>query len=322
MVRMVVQALVAVAFGIAALGGAAQAQKFPSRPVTMIVPWPAGGSTDVLLRALAGATEKHLGQPIVIENRPGATGTLGPMKMANEAAPDGHTVAQIAITMFRVPVMTKIGFDPLKELTYIIALTGYTFGVVVREDAPWKTFADLLADAKANPGKINYGTPGAGSSLHISMEQIAKMQGIQWVHVPFKGNAESNNALLGGHIHVVADSTGWAPLVSSGKFRLLVTWGAARTRSWPDVPTLRESGIDLVSVSPFGLAGPKGMQPGVVKVLHDAFKAGLDEPAYTTVMTRLDQERFYLNSADYRAYAERTAADERRSIIDLGLAQN
>jgi tripartite-type tricarboxylate transporter receptor subunit TctC len=300
----------------------AQAQKFPSRPVTLIVPWPAGGSTDVLLRALATATEKHLGQPIVIENRPGAAGTLGPIKMANEASPDGHTITQIPITMFRIPVMTKSSFDPVKELTYIIALTGYTFGVVVREDAPWKTFAELVADAKANPGKINYGTPGAGSSLHIGMEQIAKQQGIKWVHVPFKGNAETMNALLGGHIHAVADSTGWAPLVNSGKLRLLVTWGANRTKSWPAVPTLRETGVDLVSVSPFGLAGPKGMNAGVVKSLHDAFKAGLDEPSYLSVMSKLDQDRFYLNSADYHAYAVRTAAEERRSIIEMGLVQN
>jgi tripartite-type tricarboxylate transporter receptor subunit TctC len=307
---------------LAALIGNAQAQKFPSRPVTLIVPWPAGGSTDVLLRTLATATEKHLGQSIVIENRPGAAGTLAPTQMATSVRPDGYTVAQIAITMFRIPVMTKSAFDPVKELTYIIALTGYTFGVVVREDAPWKTFAELLADAKANPGKINYGTPGAVSSLHITMEQIAKQHGIKWVHVPFKGNAESNNALLGGHIHVVADSTGWAPLVNSGKFRLLVTWGAARTKSWPNVPTLREVGTDIVSVSPFGLAGPKGMDAGVVKALHDAFKAGLDEPSTTAMLAKLDQDRFYLNSADYQAYAARTAAEERRSIIELGLVQN
>jgi tripartite-type tricarboxylate transporter receptor subunit TctC len=288
----------------------------------MIVPWPAGGSTDVLLRALAFATEKHLGQSIVIENRPGAAGTLGPTKMANEASPDGHTIAQIPITMFRIPVMTKSSFNPVKELTYIIALTGYTFGVVVREDAPWRTFVELLADAKAHSGKINYGTPGAGSSLHITMSQIAKQHGIDWVHVPFKGNAETMNALLGGHVHAVADSTGWGPLVNSGKLRLLVTWGASRTKSWPNVPTLREVGTDIVSVSPFGLAGPKGMDANVIKTLHDAFKAGLDEPSYRAVLTKLDQDTFYLNSADYQAYAVRTAAEERRFVTELGLVQN
>ena len=120
----------------AAWSGIAQAQNFPAGPVTLIVPWPAGGTTDVLLRALATATEKHLGQSIVIENRGGAAGTLGPMQMATTGNPDGYTIAQIPITVFRFPVMTKSTFDPTKEFTYIIGLTGYTFGVVVREDAP------------------------------------------------------------------------------------------------------------------------------------------------------------------------------------------
>ena len=189
--------------GLAA--SAAHAQTFPNRPVNLIVPWPAGGTTDVVMRALATATEKHLGQSLVIENRGGASGTLGPAHMAANAKPDGYTVAQIPITVFRLPHMRKTTFDPAKDFTYIIGLTGYTFGVVVRKDAPWKTFQELLADAKANPTKINYGTPGAGTSLHITMEQIAKHQGLKWTHVPFKGNAEATTALLGGHIQVLAD---------------------------------------------------------------------------------------------------------------------
>ncbi len=153
-------------------------------------------------------------------------------------------------------------FDPATDFTYIIGLTGYTFGVVVKADAPWKTFNEFLADAKANPGKLNYGTPGAGTSLHITMEQIAKQQGIKWTHVPFKGNAEATNALLGGHINAIADSSGWAQLVNSGQFRLLVTWGAARTKNWPTAPTLRDIGIDIVSNSPFGIGGAEGHGPG------------------------------------------------------------
>src|SRR5262249_43620464 len=201
---------------------------------------------------------------------------------------DGYTISQIPITIFRFPFMTKTSFDPSADFTYIIGVSGYTFGVVVRDDAPWKTFQEFLADAKANPGKINYGTPGAGTSLHITMEQIAKRQGIKWTPVPFKGNAESMNALLGGHIHPVADSSGWAPLVNAGRFRLLVTWGAARTKNWPDVPTLRDIGIDMVSNSPFGIAGPRGLEASVVKILHDAFKKGLEEPSYAAAMASLD----------------------------------
>ena len=309
-------------FALAGWPGAVRAQDFPARPVTLIVPWPAGGTTDVGMRALASATEKHLGQPIVIENRPGGSGTLGPGQMAATAKPDGYTIAQIPITIFRFPFMTKTTFDPSTDFTYIIAVSGYTFGVVMRDDAPWKTFQELVADAKANPGKINYGTPGAGTSLHITMEQIAKQQGIKWTHVPFKGNAEAMNALLGGHIHAVADSSGWAQLVNTGRFRLLVTWGAARTKNWPNVPTLRDIGIDMVSNSPFGIAGPKGMDAKVVKVLHDAFKKGLEEPSYAAAMAQLDQELFYLGSEDYRKFAMQQIIEAERFIGELGLKQN
>jgi tripartite-type tricarboxylate transporter receptor subunit TctC len=213
----------------------------------------------------------------------------------------------------------KTTFDPSTDFTYIIGVSGYTFGVVVRDDAPWKSFQDLTADAKSNPGKINYGTPGAGTSLHITMEQIARQQGIKWTHVPFKGNAESMNALLGGHIHVVADSSGWAQLVNAGRFRLLVTWGVRRTKNWPDVPTLREIGIDMVSNSPFGIAGPKGMDPKIVRVLHDAFKQGLEEPSYAAAVANLDQELFYLSSEDYQNFAMRQIEEARRFITELGL---
>ncbi len=318
MKRNVLRTVLAAGFALAASVGA-QAQNFPARPVTLIVPWPAGGSTDVGMRALASAAEKHLGQSIVVENRPGGSGTLGPGQMAATARPDGYTIAQIPITVFRFPFMTKTTFDPSTDFTYIIGVSGYTFGVVVRDDAPWKRFQDLTADAKSNPGKINYGTPGAGTSLQITMEQIARQQGITWTHVPFKGNAESMNALLGGHIHVVADSSGWAQLVNAGRFRLLVTWGVARTKNWPDVPTLREIGIDMVSNSPFGIAGPKGMDPKIVRVLHDAFKKGLEEPSYAAAVANLDQELFYLSSEDYQNFAMRQIEEARRFITELGL---
>jgi tripartite-type tricarboxylate transporter receptor subunit TctC len=137
--------------------------------------------------------------------------------------------------------------------------------------------------------------------------------------VPFKGNAEAINALLGGHIHAVADSSGWAQLVNAGRFRLLVTWGAARTKNWPDVPTLRDIGIDMVSNSPFGIAGPKGMEPKLVKALHDAFKKGLEEPSYAEAMARLDQEQFYLSSEDYQKFAMQQIAEASRFIAELGL---
>jgi tripartite-type tricarboxylate transporter receptor subunit TctC len=300
----------------------ASAQRFPSRPVTLIVPWAAGGTTDVTMRALASAAEKHLGQSIVIDNRPGAGGVLGPTQMAASAAPDGYTVAQIPITIFRFPFMRKTTFDPTKDLTYIIGLTGYTFGVAVKSDAPWKTFQELMADAKANPGKINYGTPGAGTSLHITMEQIAKLHGLRWTHVPYKGAAETTAAVMGGHIHALADSSGWGPLVNSGDLRLLVTWGAQRSKGWPNIPTLKETGIDLISNSPFGIAGPKGMDPKIVAVLHNAFRKAMAERSFMDTMTKFDQEEFYFNSADYHAFAMQQIAEQKQLVEELGLKQD
>jgi tripartite-type tricarboxylate transporter receptor subunit TctC len=309
------------ASALALFAGFAQAQQFPTRPVTLIVPWPAGGSTDIGMRALASATEKHLGQSIVIENKPGAGGTIGPANMAAGAKPDGYTVAQLPITVFRMPFIQKTTFDPTKDFTYIIHITGYTFGVVVKADAPWKTFGELIEYARANPGKINYGTPGAGTSLHITMEQIAKLKGIKWTHVPFKGVSESMNALLGGHIDVVSDSTGWAGSVDGGQARLLVTWGAGRTKNWPNVPNLKESGIDMVSNSPFGIGGPKGMDPAVTKVLHDAFKKGMEEQSYKDSMAKLDQEAFYLDTAAYQAYAMKQVEEQKQLVEELELRQ-
>ena len=160
------------------ISAAAGAQEYPTKPITLIVPWPAGGSTDISMRAIAESASKLLGQPIAIDNKAGGGGTVGPATMAAAARPDGYTIAQIPITVFRFPFMQKTTFDPAVDFTYIIGVSGYTFGVVVKDDAPWKTFQELIAEAKASPGKINYGTPGTGTSLHIAMEQIAKRQGV------------------------------------------------------------------------------------------------------------------------------------------------
>jgi tripartite-type tricarboxylate transporter receptor subunit TctC len=306
----------------ALLAFSAGAQNFPEKPVTLIVPWSAGGGTDVAMRSLAEVTAKYLGQRVVVENRAGASGTIGPNSMAKNSRPDGYTVSQMPITVFRLPHMTKTEFDPMTDFTWIINLTGYTFGVVVRADSPWKTWQDFVAYARANPGKVTYGTPGHGTSLHITMEDIALREGIKWLQVPFKGNADATAALLGGHIMASADSTGWAELVDAGKFRMLVTWGVQRTKRWPQVPTLKELGYDIVSVSPYGIAGPKGMDPKIVKVLHDAFKKGMDDPAFQKILERLDQqESFYMNSDDYAKYARKTFDDEKATVDRMGLKQ-
>ena len=299
-----------------ALAAGAAAQPFPTKPVTLICPWPAGGSTDITMRALAEATAKYLGQQVIIENKPGAGGTLGAVALLN-ARPDGYTVSQIPLGVFRVPHLEKSAYDPLKDFTYLLGVSGYTFGVVVPADSPYKSFSDLVAFAKANPDKIAYGTPGANTSLHVTMEEIAWNQGIKWVHIPHKGNAPNMLAILGGQVNAAADATGWGPHVDAGKLRLLVTWGDKRTKRWPSVPTLQELGFGIVSNSPYGLAGPKAMDPKVVQILHDAFRKGAEDPIHLAALEKYDQDLWYRSSEDYAKYARETFAAEKATMERL-----
>jgi len=307
--------------GALAAAGAmpALAQGFPSRPVTLYCAFSAGGPTDQVFRVFAEAATATLGGQVVVENKPGAGGTLAALSLRN-ARPDGYTLAQAPMGLFRIPHMQKKqSFDPIADFTYISCLTGYTFGLVVPADSPIKSIKDLIAYAKANPGQFTYGSPGANTSPHLAMEEFSERAGIKLNHVPFKGNAEAMVALLGGHIMSVSDSTGWAPHVESGKVRLLATYGSKRTKRWPDIPTLTELGYDTVSDSPFGLIGPKGMDPAVVQKLDAAFKAALDDPKVRQIVDRFDQPVVYMNSADYTAWAKSTYEAEKKTIERLGL---
>jgi tripartite-type tricarboxylate transporter receptor subunit TctC len=312
---------VALAGLAASAPAAALAQAYPAKPVTMLVPWPAGGSTDIVMRAISEAAAKHLGQTIVIDNKPGASGTLGPAVMAATAKPDGYTLAQIPITVMRLPLMQKVTWDARKDFTYIVHLTGYTFGITAKADGPFKTWQDVVAFAKSNPGKVTYATPGTGTSLHIGMEQIAGKAGIQLTHVPFKGGAETNAAVLGGHTSLQADSTGWKPLVEAGQLRLLAIWTAERSKNWPDTPTLQELGYPFVFDSPFGIAGPKGLDAEVVKKLHDAFKKALEEPALIATMAKYDMVPRYLDTESYRKAVEEVIASEQVALEKIGLSK-
>ena len=299
----------------------AMAADFPARPVTLICPFAAGSTTDVFLRVLAETTGKYLGQPVIVENKPGGAGTVGPATMAATARPDGYTVAPMLITMFRYPHMMQVTFDPLRDFTYILNVSGYLFGVVVRKDAPWKTFDEFVVYAKANPGKVTYAHPGTGGTTHITMEVFGQKNGIKWTHVPMKGSGESVPALMGGHVTAIADSAVWGPLVDSGELRLLVTWGEKRTKNWPNVPTLKELGYNVVSNSPWGLAGPKGMDPKVVKVLHDAFKKGMDDPLFMNTLDKFAMEPLYKNTEDYMKLVRQLAQEEKDNIERLGLGK-
>jgi len=303
---------------LALASGAVAAQQFPTKPITLICPWPAGGSSDLVMRAFAESVGKELGQQVVVENRPGASGTMGAGALVN-ARPDGYTLTQLPISVFRLPLMQKTPFDPLKDITYIINVTGYTFGMIVRADAPWKDMKEFIAYAKANPNKLTYGTPGTGTTPHLAVEQFSLEAGIKLSHIPFKGFAENLQSLLGGHTMALSDSTGWAPHVDSGKARLLATYGSKRTKRWPQIPTLLDLGYKTVSDSPYGFGGPKGMDPKVVKILHDAFRKAMDDPKVLAMLEKFDQPVIYMNGEDYTKFAKKTMDEEKPLIEQLGM---
>jgi len=311
-------AMVAVA---ALFSGAAAAQDYPTKPITLIVPWPAGGSTDISMRAIADAASKHLGQPIAVDNKGGGGGTVGPATMAAASKPDGYTISQIPITVFRLPLMQEVSWNPDKDFSYIIHLTGYTFGVTTNSESQFKTWKDVVDFAKANPGKVTYATPGTGTSLHVGMEQISALAGIKLTQVPFKGGAETNAAVLGQHTMLQADSTGWRPLVDAGKLRLLMVWTDKRSPNFPDVPTLKEIGYPMVYDSPFGIAGPKGMDPKIVAKLHDAFKKAIEDPAVVATLAKYDMVPNYKNTEDYKKFVVEVKASERKVIDGIGLGK-
>lgn len=301
------------------LSGAALAQAYPIKPVTLIVPWPAGGPTDIVLRSIADAAAKHFGQPIIIDNKGGGSGTVGPATMAATAKPDGYTLSQVPITVFRLPLTQKTSWTA-DDFTYIVHLTGYVFGVQASTATPFQNWKDVVDFAKANPGKLSYGSPGAGSSLHLGMEQIAAQSGIKLLHVPFKGTAEVVAAVAGGHVMLGAGSIGGAkPLVDAGKARYMNVWTAERRKGFPDVPTLKELGYPLVITSPWGIAGPKGMDPKIVDIIHDAFKKAIESPAVLQTLERYEMTPDYMNPANYKTFVAEQIKAEKVLVDRLGL---
>jgi tripartite-type tricarboxylate transporter receptor subunit TctC len=318
--RSVLQASAAAAVAAAMPGLARAQQAFPNRTIRLICPWTAGGTTDIVMRSWAESASRILGQQVVIENKAGAGGTLGAVELANSAKPDGYTLAQLPHSVFRIPHMQKVQFDTTKDFTWIICMTGYTFGMVVRADSPIKDIKDLVAFAKAKPGEFTFGSPGVGTSPHLAVEEFAARAGVKLSHVPFKGVADGLQALIGGHTMGHSDSTGWGPQVEAGRLRLLATYGSKRTKRWPNVPTLNELGYETVSDSPFGVCGPKNMDPAVVRTLHDAFRKVIEDPAVLQMLDKYDQPVIYMDTAGYTKFAQETFVAEKGTIERLGMA--
>ena len=293
---------------------------FPNRPIRLMVPWPPGGSADAQLRSLADLATRALGQPVLTENRSGARGLLAAQALL-QAPPDGYTLAQHHLSVLRHPFMTRAkSWDPVADFTPVIGLTGWLFGVVVRADSPVRDWDGYLAAARAWPGRMTYSTSGIGTSNHIAMEDLLQRLGLSMTHVPFRGTTEGVTALLGGQIDSIADSSAWVPQVEAGAFRLICVWSAERSARFPEVPTLRELGVDLVVTSPYGIAGPRGMDPGVVRVLHDAFRTALMDPANTAIREKWDMPPGYMDTAAYRDFLAGRAAYEREMVGRLRLS--
>lgn len=272
---------------------------YPNRTIRLVIPWPPGASADAFLRIMAEQTGKRLGQSMVPDNKPGANGSLSGVAL-KDARPDGYTLGQIHTGTFRAALMTdKPAYDPLNDFTYIIQLSGSVHGIVARTDSPYKTFEDLVAAAKADPEKLTYGTFGQASVQNLVMVDLQQRLGIKMTHVPYKGGSDLYNGLLGSQIDAIADASGWIPLVQAGKFRLLVVWGSKRLPLFPEVRTLREAGIDLDVNSPYGVCGPKGMDPAIVKKVHDAMKDALFSPETQAVMNTYNMPTLYLDTAAY-----------------------
>jgi tripartite-type tricarboxylate transporter receptor subunit TctC len=302
--------------GGAALGQAADA--FPTRPVTLWVPWPAGGATDITMRLLAEIAGRHLGQRVLIENRSGAGGTLA-MPVLQNAAPDGYTVAQLPQTVFRAPWMQKVLWDPIRDTTPIIQLSGVTFGLLTHPGSGIRTLDDIFAFARTHPSALTVATNGVGTTPHLLMDQLMAAKGLTYTHIPYKGTAQQMVELAAGQVDVGINSSGFAPHVDGGRLRLIAVFSEQRSKRWPDTPTVTELGFALAATSPYGLAGPKGVPPAIVRTLHDAFKAALFDPAHIAELDKYDQQPDYLGPAEYGRAMKQAFEAERRNVDRLGL---
>ncbi|TXL71052.1 tripartite tricarboxylate transporter substrate binding protein [Vineibacter terrae] len=310
------------AAGVAAAPSIARAQApwRPSRPISIYNPFAPGGVTDVHMRFLAERAAKTLGQPVLIEPKVGAGGTLAAAQMQH-AKPDGHTLACMSINSLRYPHYQDVSWNPLRDFSYIIGLSAYTMGIVVRTDSPWQSIEDLITAGKREPEKYNYGTSGAGGTGQLLMIEVEQATGSRFTSVPYKGGAEWMQALMGGHIDFIADAAQWAPFVEAKQVRILAMATEERFPKFPDAPTLTERGIKAVGQSPYGLVGPKDLPQNVVSAVHDAFKAAMADPEHDKLLAQFIQSSWYKSPADYRAFAEKYFHDIKPILVKAGLAK-
>ncbi|MCY1344155.1 Tripartite tricarboxylate transporter family receptor [compost metagenome] len=321
--NLLIGAAAGVAAGVAGVllpGSRALASAYPERPITFICPWPVGGTADQSMRALCQVAGGILKQSIVVENRAGASGMIGTKALAR-ATPDGYTIGQIPISVTRFAQLGMLQLDPRTELTYLARTSGQTFGIAVPTNSRYKTLQDVVAAAKANPGKITYAHAGIGGATHVGMEQFALAAGVQFNAIAYKGGAAALQDVLAGQVELLADSSSWAPHVEAGKLRLLATWGEQRASRFKDTPTLKELGYNVVVEAPNGIGAPKGLPPAIEKTLRDAFRAAVASNEFRQVAARLDAPLMYLDGPDYKKYVASVYAQETDLIKRLKLKE-
>ena len=284
------------------------AQQFPAKEVSIIVPYAPGGATDLVFRALAASTQKHLGKAVVVVNKPGGGGTVGVVE-AQRAKPDGYTLLTAITPLTILPHQVKTTFT-YRDFEPIINVVQDPVMFQVRGDAPWRTLGEFLDYAKKNPGFITVGNSGAGGGVHLIALAFEKAAGVQFNHIPFAGGGPSVTALLGGHINAVSVSPpeGIAQ-VKAGKLRIIALFSERRMSDFPDVPTVREQGVDFALGQWRGLAAPKGTSPEAIRILHDAFRKGMEDPAFVKNAADMSVALAYVGPADF---GELMAADHER----------
>jgi tripartite-type tricarboxylate transporter receptor subunit TctC len=273
---------------------------YPSKPIQFIAPFAPGASTDLRVRAITPGMGQILGQPIVVINKPGASGTVA-LTVVAKAKPDGYTIGTLGTSGFLfAPHTQKVEFDPMNDFTFIACTATQPYAIVVRSDAPWKNINEFFDHVKNNPGTIKCGIAGMGGLVHIYMEMVAKEWGLKWDFVPFNGDQPNITALLGGHIPVAAISSAFVPHVKAGKFRLLALITEKRMELYPDIPTLKDLGLkhDLRANVTSCVCGPKGMLPDVVTKLERATIQAADGAENKRIMEQISNEVHIRNSKE------------------------
>lgn len=272
--------LLAVTLAAGTAGAQSGAAAYPTQPIKLMVPWPPGGGVDTTARMISEPIARRLGQPIVVDNRGGAGGNIG-TEMAARMKPDGYNLlmASISPNAVNVHLYSRLGFDPIKDFAPIVYVSNVPNILVVPEDSPARTVQDVIDMARANPGKLNYGSGGIGSSQHLAAVQFMSAAKIDIVHVPYKGTAPAESDLVAGHISLMLDTTTCLPFVAAGKLRALAVASKKRNPQLPNVPTFDEAGLPGVYASSwYGLMAPAGTPRPIIDKLNAEANLALQSP--------------------------------------------